>query len=150
MCFFAVKMAFKIKDVLKSYGYSFENGTLSIDKRRDILTLIPKEDKDRILMSNLRTLSLLNYKLLVKIIAERMKLFFPKLIDPDQTGYVAGRFIGENLRLIADIITFTSLKIIQILHNKSILKRRLICWNGNLFNKHWFVLILIASSGNVS
>ena len=100
------------KYVLESYEYSFETGTLSIDQKRGILTLIPKKDKDRTLLSNWRPLSLLNfdYKLLAKVIAERMKLFLPKLIDPDQTGYVAGRYIGENLRLIADIILFTTLK----------------------------------------
>ena len=28
----------------------------------------------------------------------------PHLIESDQTGYIKGRFIGENIRLISDII----------------------------------------------
>ena len=30
-------------------------------------------------------------------------------MDPDQTGYVKGRYIGENVRLIQDIIEHTNL-----------------------------------------
>ena len=29
------------------------------------------------------------------------------LINPDQTGYVKGRYIGENVRLIYDLIHYT-------------------------------------------
>ena len=31
----------------------------------------------------------------------------PKIINSDQTGYVKGRFIGENVRLIQDVMFFT-------------------------------------------
>lgn len=97
---------------MESYKYSFETGLLSVDQRRGILTLIPKKDKDRTSLSNWRPLSLLNfdYKLLAKVIAERMKKYLQKLIDPDQTGYIENRYIGENLRLIADTIFYTALK----------------------------------------
>ena len=32
----------------------------------------------------------------------------PDIINVDQTGYVKGRYIGENIRLIQDVIHFTS------------------------------------------
>jgi hypothetical protein len=32
------------------------------------------------------------------------------LIEPDQTGYVKGRYIGENLRLISDVLMLSNLK----------------------------------------
>ena len=35
---------------------------------------------------------------------------FAFVINPDQTGYIKGRFIGENVRLISDIINYTSTK----------------------------------------
>lgn len=100
------------KFIMESFEYSFETGSLSVDQRSGILTLIPKKDKDRTFLANWRPLSILNfdYKLLAKIIAHRMKTYLPKLIDPDQTGYVNNRYIGENLRLIADIILYTNLK----------------------------------------
>ena len=31
----------------------------------------------------------------------------PSLIHPDQTGFVKGRYIGENIRLIADVMEQT-------------------------------------------
>ena len=31
----------------------------------------------------------------------------PKIINPNQTGYIKGRFIGENVRLIQDIMFHT-------------------------------------------
>ena len=33
----------------------------------------------------------------------------PNIINIDQTGYVKGRYIGENIRLIEDVIHFTNL-----------------------------------------
>jgi len=33
----------------------------------------------------------------------------PNIINIDQTGYVKGRYIGENIRLIQDVIQFTNL-----------------------------------------
>ena len=39
-----------------------------------------------------------------------MKRFLPKLIDPNQTGFMKERFIGENIRLIDCLITYTTSK----------------------------------------
>ena len=48
-----------------------------------------------------RPISLLNvdYKILTKSIAKRLEKVLPKIINSDQTGYIKGRFIGENVRL---------------------------------------------------
>ena len=32
-----------------------------------------------------------------------------EIISPDQTGYIKGRYIGENIRVIDDIIRYTSI-----------------------------------------
>ena len=57
-------------------------------------------------------LSLLNtdYKILTKAIAKRLEKVLPKVINPDQTGYIKNRYIGENIRLISDIMTYTEEK----------------------------------------
>ena len=44
------------------------------------------------------------YKIASGCIAERLKLFLDKLIHKDHTGFIKGRFIGENIRLIYDIM----------------------------------------------
>ena len=34
----------------------------------------------------------------------------PKLIHPDQTGLIKGRYIGKNVRLLEDILEYTDIK----------------------------------------
>ena len=89
-------------DLLTSYNYAFQHGTMSISQRRGIISLIPKKAKDKTILENLRPISLLNvdYKILTKVIANRIEKTLPTLINPDQTGCVKSRYIGENVRLI--------------------------------------------------
>lgn len=85
---------------------------MSYDQRKGVITLVPKKDKDRTNLKNWRPISLLNfdYKLVAKVLANRIIDSLPKLIDPDQTGYIKERFIGENIRTISDLIAYTNLK----------------------------------------
>ena len=39
--------------------------------------------------------------------AERMKIALPKIINYDQTGFLKGRYIGQNITTIMDTIYFT-------------------------------------------
>ena len=52
-------------------------------------------------------LTLLNstYKIFSGILADRLKTTFDSIIHNDQKGFVQNRFIGENIRLIHDIMT---------------------------------------------
>ncbi|KAL9989282.1 hypothetical protein ACROYT_G003815 [Oculina patagonica] len=92
--------------IVESFNYAFLNGSLSISQRRGIISLIPKKNKDKTILENLRPISLLNvdYKILTKVLANRLEKVLPKIINPDQTGYVKGRYIGENIRLIQDLM----------------------------------------------
>ena len=96
-------------DITNSFNYAFRNGLLSVSQRSGIISLIPKKDKDKTVLENLRPISLLNadYKILTKALARRLKKVLPKIINPDQTGYVKGRYIGENIRLIQDLMFYT-------------------------------------------
>ena len=96
-----------------SFNFTFDTGTLSISQRRGISTLlIPKPNKDTTSLENLRPISLLNvdHKILTKAIAKRLEKVLPKTINPDQTGHVKKRFIGENVRLILHIMSYTEKK----------------------------------------
>ena len=42
--------------------------------------------------------------MLSKVLAERIKSVLPGIIHRDQTGGISGRYIGENIRLIEDIL----------------------------------------------
>ena len=46
------------------------------------------------------------YKLASSCIAERIKSVLPIIISNDQTGFIPVRYIGENTRLIYDILHF--------------------------------------------
>ena len=61
------------------------------------------------MLENLRAISLLNtdYKILTKTRPQRLEKVLPNIINSDQTGYVKGRFIGKNVRLIHDVMFFT-------------------------------------------
>ena len=52
----------------------------------------------------------MDYKIATKVIANRLAKVLPDIICPNQTGYVKNRYIGENVRLIADIIDYTKTK----------------------------------------
>ncbi len=45
-----------------------------------------------------------DYKILAKLLANRVKKILHKIIGEEQRGFVPGRFIGENIRCIIDII----------------------------------------------
>ena len=96
-------------EMTASFNYAFQKGSLSISQKRGIISLIPKKNKDKTLLENLRPISLLNvdYKILTKSIAKRLEKVLPKIINSDQTGYIKGRFIGENVRVIQDVMFHT-------------------------------------------
>ena len=49
----------------------------------------------------------MDYKIISKALASKLKKVLRNLISPQQTAYVENRFIGESGRLIADIIEIT-------------------------------------------
>ena len=87
---------------LNSINYAYRSSQLSVTQRRGIIKLIPKKDAEPDLIKNWRPISLLNcdYKIAAKAIANRFKQVIPNIINYDQTGFLKGRFIGENIRLI--------------------------------------------------
>ena len=89
---------------------SFKTGRMSISQRRGVITLIPKKNAIPFFLKNGRRISLLNtdYKIATQCIAYSLKHVLPSVIHSDQTGYSKERYIGENVRLLFDIIEQTS------------------------------------------
>ena len=95
--------------LVRSINYGFQKGEMSITQRRGVITCIPKENKPKRFIKNWRPITLLNttYKIASACIAERIKGILPKIIGEEQKGFLTGRYIGENLRMIYDVLAFT-------------------------------------------
>ena len=94
--------------IVNSFNCSYQFGQLTSSQRQAVITLIDKK-KDRLLLKNWRPISLLNvdYKLLSKTLANRLTPILSTIIHPNQTGFMKGRNIGENIRILYDSIDFT-------------------------------------------
>lgn len=92
--------------VLRSLNYGYKTGSLSVTQKQGVITCLPKPNKSRLSLKNWRPISLLNvvYKMASAVIANRIKTVLDKLINEEQKGFISGRFIGENIRTIYDIL----------------------------------------------
>lgn len=70
-----------------------------------LIMLIPKKESPED-FSHFRPISLCSvlYKLVMKVIANRFKVIFPKLISQEQAGFIAGRNIPGNIILAQKVI----------------------------------------------
>ena len=95
--------------VLRAINLGFLQGELSITQQNGLIVCIPKENKCRNDLKNWRPITLLNtiYKIASGSIASRIKNVLDKLIATEQTGFIKDRYIGENTRLVYDLLQFT-------------------------------------------
>ena len=79
------------KIMVDSFNYAYQVGKLSISQ---IISLIPKNDKNLEFLKDWRPITLLNtdYKIPIKAIAMRLDEVLPKIIHPCQAGYVNNRY----------------------------------------------------------
>ena len=94
--------------VLRTLNFAFDTGELSVSLRTCVISCLPKGDKPRKFLKNWRPISLLSvlYKIASTAIANRLKTVLIKLISDTQSGFISGRFIGENTRLVYDIMHY--------------------------------------------
>lgn len=96
-------------DLVDVFNASFDSGKLPLSQRKALISLIFKKG-DRLLHKNWRPISLLNvdYKLCSRILAGRLLKVIHHVVAPDQTCGVPGRFIGENVAFLRDVVTFAN------------------------------------------
>lgn len=94
--------------VVRTLNASYHSGILTPTQRQGVIICIPKGDKPREFIKNWRPISLLNviYKIGSACIAQRIKKVLPMLINDDQTGFIPGRYIDDNIRLLYDMIEY--------------------------------------------
>jgi hypothetical protein len=68
--------------------------------------IFKKEDPEKI--ENYRPISLttVDYRILAHALANRLKQVIGEVINDDQTAYIPGRYMGENIRLVSDTIDY--------------------------------------------
>ena len=79
---------------------------MTVMQKQGLISLLPKKNNDLGNLNNWRPLTLLNtdYKIVTKTISNRIKKYISNIIENSQTGFIKGRYIGENIRLIQETI----------------------------------------------
>ena len=95
-------------DLLEVLNASLDLGSLPFFQRGALISLIFKKG-DRLLHKNWRPISLLNvdYKLCACALAGRLLKVLHYVIHRDQSCGVKGRYIGENVALLRDVVRYT-------------------------------------------
>ena len=96
-------------DLVSVLNHSYSAGHLSDSQRHGLITLLYKKG-DRLDCKNWRPITLLNvdYKLCARTLAGRLLKVLHHVVAPDQTCGVPGRFIGENVALLRDVVSFAN------------------------------------------
>ena len=92
--------------LVQALNEAYDKGELSTSQKQGVITLLEKEGKNAMYVHNYRPITLLNvdYKILSKVLAKRIKEVLCEIIHYDQEGYIKNRNIGEAVRLIYDML----------------------------------------------
>ncbi len=84
------------------------SGEMSTTMKQGVISLIAKPDKDPHLLKNWRPISLLtiDYKLITSVFANRLRKGLNNIISEYQTGFLKGRHITNNIRLVLDLLDY--------------------------------------------
>ena len=95
------------KLLIESFNESFTQGELSELQKQIIMCLLFKKG-DRSLFKNYRPISLSNcdYKILAFVLANRLHKVIDRIISPEQVAYIKNRYIGQNVRLLLDVMEY--------------------------------------------
>lgn len=79
--------------------------------KQGIITLIPKPGKDPKQIDNRRPITLLNndYTIRTHIYANRLKTGITQIISDTQSGFIRGRSIHNNIRLLLNLLDYNYL-----------------------------------------
>ncbi|XP_050216415.1 uncharacterized protein LOC126667478 [Mercurialis annua] len=84
---------------------TFRYGVMDTELNKTLITLIPKSSKPETI-KDFRPISLCTvmYKLVTKIITNRLKSIMPRIINPTQVSFIAGRNITDNIIIAQEVI----------------------------------------------
>ncbi|CAI5986214.1 unnamed protein product [Closterium sp. NIES-65] len=85
---------------------SFESSASLPAKLKEAMTILLHKKGDKEQLNNYRPITLLNftYKVLARVVADRMKSVLHMVISPEQYGFIPGCRLSDAVALVADII----------------------------------------------
>ena len=98
--------------LLAAWNHSLLVKELPPSHKLSYLKLIPKVGKDARLIANLRPITLSNtdHKLITKTYARKMTTLIAELISEEQTAYIPGRLINDNVRAMLMTVDLANLE----------------------------------------
>jgi hypothetical protein len=83
-----------------------EKGKYSVSQPQGLIACLPKEGQEKHFMKNWRPITLLSvdFKLASSCRANRLKPILQNTRSQTQKGFLRGRYIGECVRIISDLI----------------------------------------------
>ncbi|CAI7796479.1 unnamed protein product, partial [Closterium sp. NIES-53] len=84
----------------------FAQTTVLSTEVKEVVTILLHKKGDKDQLNNYRLVTLLNftYKVLARVMADRMKRFLGRVISPEQYGFLPGRRLTDAVGLVTDII----------------------------------------------
>ncbi|XP_060962217.1 uncharacterized protein LOC115711062 [Cannabis sativa] len=94
-------------DVVTQVRNFFESGVLPDNVNNTNIILIPKK-KNVSNMGDLRPISLCNvlYKIISKVLAKRLKIVLPHIISENQSAFIPGRLISDNIMVSYEVMHY--------------------------------------------
>jgi mannosylglycoprotein endo-beta-mannosidase len=94
-------------DLLQTFTTLLSEGETSAYINKGVITLIPKSG-DHARLNNWRPITLFGsiYKILAKVLARRLQAVLPNIIRPNQTGFMEGRSILDNVFIAQEALSW--------------------------------------------
>lgn len=106
--FFSCFVDILLPVLVKLFKAIHANGSLSESQKMSYISLLCKDENNSELLKNYRPISLMNldYKIITKVLCNRLKHVMSSLVHPDQTCAVPGFSIVDGCHTVRDVIDY--------------------------------------------